>query len=237
MPSPRLTSPTRTYASDHVLERLALVILRKEFHRGQPLPSERELSEQFHVSRLIIRQALHRLAEMGLVEIRQGGATIVADLDLVTDLRVLTLFYRLTPAEQRKAADIADIIEKQYMQGLSMIEVASRRASKQDLVTLLRMVDGEHATTGAEVEAFEHSFWQLVSSIGRNRIFMMEVAWWYRALPDRPIPPEVASAEPQVRVAFYRELARRLVENDHPVEYYMAAVRPILDAVIARSGK
>lgn len=41
---------------------------------GDRLPSERELAEQFQVSRNSVRQALRSLVEIGLLEIRKGAA-------------------------------------------------------------------------------------------------------------------------------------------------------------------
>lgn len=220
-----------------MFEELARSIVTRELERAQPLPPERTLAERFGVSRLIVRQAIHRLAEMGLVEVRQGGATLVGDLEALNDPRVLALFYRFTPVSGRRPADLADMIEKQYVQGLSIVEVASRRAAAPALSELVSFVDAQRADTAAEVEAFEREFWLRAATIGENRIFIMEVGWWYAALPDRPVPPEVASASPEVRIAFYRELARRLRDREQPVEYYIAAVRPILDRVISRASR
>lgn len=45
---------------------------------GARIPSERELSEQFHVSRMTLRQALQTLVEEGILERRVGAGTFVA---------------------------------------------------------------------------------------------------------------------------------------------------------------
>ena len=72
-----------------------------------------------------------------------------------------------------------------------------------------------------------------MAKAGGNRIFVMEVAWWYDVLSDRPLAPSVRRLPRKTRVGFYVELARRLVERDHPVEYYQAVMGPILDALFA----
>lgn len=46
---------------------------------GQRLPPERELAQQFEVSRPSLREALQKLAAKGLLVSRQGGGTYVAD--------------------------------------------------------------------------------------------------------------------------------------------------------------
>jgi DNA-binding FadR family transcriptional regulator len=59
---------------------------------GDPLPSERSLSESQRVNRHAVREALKRLEQAGLVSVSQGGATRVRDwrvhagLDLLVDL-------------------------------------------------------------------------------------------------------------------------------------------------------
>ena len=61
---------------------------------GESLPSERRLAEVLGVSRPAVREALQRMAQTRLVEVRHGGATTVRDfkrsagLDLLPQLLV-----------------------------------------------------------------------------------------------------------------------------------------------------
>ena len=54
-------------------------ILSGELAPGEPLASERRLSEEHGVSRHGVREALKRLQQEGLITISQGGATLVRD--------------------------------------------------------------------------------------------------------------------------------------------------------------
>ena len=54
-------------------------ILDGELRSGDRLPTERELAEQFHVSRTAVREAMKILAQKGLVDMRPGRGTIVID--------------------------------------------------------------------------------------------------------------------------------------------------------------
>lgn len=226
----------RRHVADEVFDQLARAILEGDFAPGTALPSERDLEKRLGVSRIIARQALHRLAEMGLVRVRQGGATVVLDPDEVTDLRVLALWYRLT-GKARSAVDVADMVEKQYLQGLSIVETATRRATADDLRRLGELLDAARGDTRvlSRFAELEERFWRALSVAGKNRIFRMEVAWWYEMLPERPVPEEVASADPAVRLEFYRELVRRIAAREHAAEYYLATTRPLLDAVMRRA--
>jgi DNA-binding FadR family transcriptional regulator len=219
--------------ADRVFDQLAAAILRGELLPQSPLPSERLLGQRFKVSRIIVRQAVHRLAELGLVRARQGEATWVLDPAEATDLRVLALFYRLAPEDAPGGPSVADMIEKQYLQGLSMVSAASRRAPPEPLARLGRLVqafsDGEYRRS--PLDDFEERYWRALSKAAGNRIFIMEVAWWYDLLRDRPIPARVQSLPRKIRLGFYAELTRRLLQHDRPVEYYLEITTPILDAL------
>lgn len=224
-------------ANDAVFEQIAGAILRGDLPASSSLPPERVFAERYGVSRIIVRQAVHRLADMGLVRVRQGGATTVLDPETTTDLRVLALLYRLAPGESSSLVSRDDMIEKQYLQGLSMVSVAARRAGDEARRRIARLVeayahgDQKHAP----VEELEEQFWRALARAGGNRIFVIEVAWWYELLRERPLPKSVASLARKTRVAFYVELARRLVARERPVEFYLDVMGPILDAMFARA--
>jgi DNA-binding FadR family transcriptional regulator len=218
------------HQADRVFDEIARQILRGDLPARSPLPPERVFAERFGVSRIIVRQAVHRLADLGLVRVKQGEATRVLDPEAATDLRLLALFYRLAPEDVPGGPSAADMVEKQYLQGLSMVSVAARRASPASLKRLERLVEawdsGEH--NESPLESFEEAFWRGLAKAGQNRIFVMEVAWWYEVLAERPAPPEVSALERRTRLSFYRELVRRLVERDAPVDYYLYVTEPIL---------
>jgi len=58
---------------------LEQLIADERFQRGDRLPSERELAEQYAVSRAVVRDALRALAVRGLIEVRRGVGAIVVD--------------------------------------------------------------------------------------------------------------------------------------------------------------
>jgi GntR family transcriptional repressor for pyruvate dehydrogenase complex len=68
--------------SEEVLSQLKESILLGKFKSGEKLPSERELTEEFQVSRAVIREAIRALEITGFVEMRQGpaGGAFVTEL-------------------------------------------------------------------------------------------------------------------------------------------------------------
>lgn len=69
----------RRSVSDDVFDQLVAEVTGGGLGAGEPLPSERRLAEVLGVSRPAVREALQRLAQAGLVDVRQGDATTVRD--------------------------------------------------------------------------------------------------------------------------------------------------------------
>ncbi|HKI55822.1 MAG TPA: GntR family transcriptional regulator [Trueperaceae bacterium] len=67
--------PTPAYLQ--LLEALREAIEEGSLRPGHALPSERELAQQLHLSRMTVRRAFEELGRTGLVEQRQGSGTYV----------------------------------------------------------------------------------------------------------------------------------------------------------------
>jgi DNA-binding FadR family transcriptional regulator len=225
----------RGYLADAVFTTVGAEILRGDHPAGAVLPSERLLAERFGVSKLIVRQAVHRLAEAGLVEARQGGATRVRDAAEAADLRVIELYYRLAP-DSDVARDLArHVLEKQFTQGMSLVVVFGRRASARARKELEELLE-ETPRTSRALADLETRFWTFVANAGGNRILAAEVRWWYGALAARPEMPTKGTIEESLR--FYRELARRLRAASRvgeAVSFYLSAIGPAVDALFEES--
>ncbi len=61
-------------------------VLEGRFRAGSSLPSENQLSQQFGVSRITVRQALDLLRETGLVTSHQGKGYFVRNISALQDL-------------------------------------------------------------------------------------------------------------------------------------------------------
>lgn len=99
----------RKLVPDEVYEQLLEEVVEGHLSPGDPLPSERRLSELLGVSRPAVREALQRLSTARLVEVRQGGASTVRDfrqhagLDLLP--RLLVRNGELDPSVARSIMD------------------------------------------------------------------------------------------------------------------------------------
>ncbi len=65
--------------ADRVTELLAADIRARVYPARTRLPTEQAMTEQYGVSRTVVREAIARLKSEGLVETRQGSGTVVRD--------------------------------------------------------------------------------------------------------------------------------------------------------------
>jgi DNA-binding FadR family transcriptional regulator len=216
------------HAADPIFEQLAEAIIDGSLPPGSALPPERELAERFGVSRLIARQAVHRLADVGLARVRQGGATIVVHPNDARDLRVIELVYRAGRGSPR---DMRELIERQFLHGYSLLFLASKRASRERLQGIARMAD-EYVARGApagEMLDFEKRFFTALAEATDNRFYMLETSWWFRMTEGRHGRPAAFSDEQ--RAAFYKEIVQRLLDGRDAARFYIDTLSPLLDAL------
>ncbi len=87
-----------------VVDQVQGAILNGELNPGEKLPPERELKQQFGVSRGALREALRVLEQKGLIDIQlgAGGGAIVREItaELVTDSLSLLLRNQQVPVDQ-----------------------------------------------------------------------------------------------------------------------------------------
>ncbi len=199
----------RASAAELVFDQLAKSILERTWAAGTALPPEREIAEQCGCSRIVARQAVHRLADLGLVENHQGGATRVLDVDLA-DTRVALLMVELGIGYWER-----ELEEQTLLWCIGPLMLAHRRASDE--------ARSELADIAAEAppERLEQDFWAALAQATGNRLIPMDLRLWDRAAP----PSEPATDEDR---AFYVELARLLSEGQDPVPFYLSVVGSLL---------
>jgi GntR family transcriptional repressor for pyruvate dehydrogenase complex len=73
------TSVSITRSYEQIVHQIHEAIRNGALTRGAKLPTERELSDTFGVSRSVVREAVKVLVAQGIVESRQGSGTFVLD--------------------------------------------------------------------------------------------------------------------------------------------------------------
>jgi len=114
-----------------------------EWNPGDMVPSERELSEQYDISRMTARQALHELANEGLLRREQGRGTFVAEPKIEHGLTRLTGFTEDMEARGLKPG--AKVVRLELAKAPILALQALQMTPDEDVVLLerLRLAGGE----------------------------------------------------------------------------------------------
>ncbi len=111
---------------DAVAKRLQLAIQGGEFSPGQPLPSERVLSQQWGISRSIIREGIAMLVARGLLTRVQGRGTFVNAVEEQMDSQVWADIATDLPGLQDHMLEFRQLLEGRAAQ------LAAARHSAED---------------------------------------------------------------------------------------------------------
>lgn len=77
----------RVLLYEEVVEELYKLIDQQEVKLGEQFPSERELVEQWNISRNVLREAFHVLEDRGLVTSRQGKGRFLRAIPISSELQ------------------------------------------------------------------------------------------------------------------------------------------------------
>ena len=105
-----------------IAERIKEQVALGELAAGDQLPPERELCDQFGVSRMTVRQAVTYLAKQGLLDVRPGVGTFIAQPKLTYDALHLLGFSE----EMARSGAVAESLVLEQ----SLVVPAARVASK-----------------------------------------------------------------------------------------------------------
>ena len=152
---------TRRSVPDDVFDQVLGEVVDGGLEAGDALPSERRLAEVLGVSRPAVREALQRMAQTRLLDVRQGGATTVRDFRKFAGLDLLP---RLLVRKGNLDAQVArSILEARLVIGPGVAALAAGRGGPALAAGLTDTVDAL-ATTDDGVERQLHAlaYWDLV---------------------------------------------------------------------------
>jgi GntR family transcriptional regulator, transcriptional repressor for pyruvate dehydrogenase complex len=165
----RLIEPIKkTRLAEEVADRIRVLILDGTFATGLPLPSERQLSERFRVSRGTIRDAFRMLEMIGLLETRHGQGTFTRELTV--DRLVAPLASVLTHRH-----DLQDeLIDVRRMLEPAVARVAAARVTVDDLADLQRILDAQRKKlkTGQSAIVEDTAFHSVLARATRNSVLV-----------------------------------------------------------------
>jgi GntR family transcriptional repressor for pyruvate dehydrogenase complex len=204
--------------SDRLVEQLLERIRQNKLSSGDMLPSERELVQEFGISRLACREAIAKMRGMGILEARHGKGVYLRDIENLSVnheiLRLLQVYGSISNA---------NVIEARLIIEPVAASLAAQRASTEEREAIgRRALEGEQVLTDLSVleraQRFAEAdvaFHQAVASASGNQVLPMllksmhELLWRVRF--------EVLLMQPSIiyhALADHKKIAAAVVDGD-----------------------
>jgi GntR family transcriptional repressor for pyruvate dehydrogenase complex len=128
----KIVRSSRLY--EQIVQQVEASIHKGQLKPGDQLPPERELAEQFGVSRTAVREAVKTLREKGLVEAYPGRGTFITDGTSYTIRQSLDRMMRTGNEGFAFLAEVRQILEPE------IAALATTRADEEDLEAMRQQV-------------------------------------------------------------------------------------------------
>jgi GntR family transcriptional repressor for pyruvate dehydrogenase complex len=225
---------SRRSVPDEVFDQVLTEVVEGGLAPGEALPSERRLAEVLGVSRPAVREALQRMAQTRLLDVRHGGTTTVRDfrraggLDLLPRLLVRRGSLDVTVARS--------VLEARLAVGPAVAALAAGRGGPALAAALTDTIDALAATDDA-VERQQHAltFWDQVVDAADSLVFRL----MFNSLRAAYVPAIEALAPLMAaevgQTGAYRLLAAALGEGDADTARAAAerVLRPATESLLA----
>jgi len=148
-------------------------LARRALRAGDRLPPERELAEQFHVSRNTLREALRSLEIAGLLELKKGatGGAFIKEGGGDAAVAGLADLYHLGAIKPEHLTEARIVI------GTEVARLACLRRTPADLAALRRNVEEAEAATAegdvARRAAVNYEFHRLLARAAQNPVLIV----------------------------------------------------------------
>jgi GntR family transcriptional regulator, transcriptional repressor for pyruvate dehydrogenase complex len=164
---------SRRSVPDEVFDQLVADIVAGDLSPGEPLPSERQLAEVLGVSRPAVREALQRLAQANLVDIRQGDATTVRDYRTSAGLDLLPRLLLREGGPDLGA--VRAVLEARAVLGPQVAGQSARKRDDAEVARLQDLVAQMQAQAGdlAALQDLAHALWDVVVDGTHNLVFRL----------------------------------------------------------------
>lgn len=210
----KIAAVKRPRVSESVKDQIRQAIFGGQLLPGHKLPPERDMAEQFHTSRVALREALRALEQEGMIRIRRGfgGGAFVADFDEA--LRALTdslnNVVKLGQAKSSHLTEVRTILEP------AMARFATLRASEEDLLAIEAVVlaQEEELRSGALSRKYDMEFHRLVAQACHNPVLTIVIAAINDSIRDAIYRSKLTYEMRERVVGYHRDLLDALRTRD-----------------------
>jgi GntR family transcriptional repressor for pyruvate dehydrogenase complex len=154
-----------------IVDRIRQSILTGEMRPGHQLPTEPELSEQFGVSRTVVREAIRALRSQGLVEVTPGRGTFITQPPMETITNSLQILFTLEDRSPEELIAARRILE------VPLARMAAENIQPAGIATLKNLLSHmrESVDDAEEFIHYDTEFHAELACATQNRVLMLMI--------------------------------------------------------------
>ncbi len=198
---------------EQIAEQIEKRILSGELRKGDRLPTERELAEQFHASRTAVREAMKTLAQKGLIEMRPGRGTVVIDgaNEALQDSIGLVMKLRLG-----EVGGSDNLVEVREIFETEIAALATARATEQELALMreaIRVMDENLDNAEAFISA-DNQFHEALAQATQNALILLFIRSIVNLLSEQRKQIFAVEGGPQRGQVHHRRILESVIKRD-----------------------
>jgi GntR family transcriptional regulator, transcriptional repressor for pyruvate dehydrogenase complex len=189
-----------------------------EMPAGSRFPTEKSITDDFKVSRTVVREAFARLAAQGLLESRRGAGAFVPTS---APYRA----FELMPSELQEIEDVVRLLEMRVGFESEMAGLAAERRTEEDLALIKSALEamGSSSAVDSAVDA-DAAFHAAIARATHNAYFERFCEFLgTRLVPSRRLYLQNSDQQFQSRYA-------KIIERDHNAIYRAIAAKDEIGA-------
>lgn len=158
--------------AERLFTQLSTEILSGRYEPGEKLPPQRTLAAELGVTMTALREALKRLEQLGLVEVRHGDAMRVADWRARGGLDVIA--HVLFAAGGLDRGMLADVMEARRLMLAESARLAAERREPEQAERLTELAERlAGAPDAATAQALDWAFFHELVEAARNVVLLL----------------------------------------------------------------
>lgn len=213
---------------ERVAEQIEKRILDGELRKGDRLPTERELAEQFQVSRTAVREAMKILAQKGLVDMRPGRGTIVIDGASAAMQNSIGLMMKLKLGE---IGGSDSLVEFRTILEVEIAALAAARTTEKEISAMRMAIDAmDQSLNDADAYiAADNIFHEALAQATQNALIIILINSIVNLLSEQRKQIFEVEGGPQRGQIHHRRILESIIRRDP--EAARAAMRSHLQQV------
>jgi len=227
--------------TEKIISQIRMAILAGKLKPGDTLPPEKELVEQFGVSKQTLRESLRALEHMGLIDVRKGvgGGAHIVEVDMQVTKQSLVNFLYFKDLSIQNLSELRKLLEPHAAAN------AARHMSPEDLQKLgqLNAVARENLNKKylQEMSRNEINFHRLIAQTTENPILILILDFVEDLLedfkkvlkPDLTFSKSVLNAHDKIYAAIQNQdpdqASMEMVRHVNDVESHLALLKEDID--------